>query len=121
MRPSSPLTFLKPMPTPRAHRRSALRENALFVAHGDFEFDRAVENIDEAFFVREVGVGDGRVSVRAERADQLNETRTDLGRAEDRHLGVDDPGDRVDDATSGVMIAKLSRFTIERFESKSAG
>ena len=80
---------------------AALREGFGLVADRHFESDFAVENVEEGFFMFERRIGIFRMRRRTERADQLNETGAHLRGAEDRHLGVDDPGDRVDDAPFG--------------------
>lgn len=42
-------------------------------------------------------VGILRSGIGSQRADELHETCSDLRRAENRHLGVNNPGNRVDD------------------------
>ena len=86
---------------------AALREDALFAGDVDFEFDFTVKNIDEGFFVFLSAVGVIRVRRGAQGTDQLHEARADFGRAENRHLGVDDSGNRIDHATLGGNDRKV--------------
>ena len=86
---------------------AALRENALFAGDVDFEFNFAVEDVDEGFFVFLGAVGVVRVRRGAQGADQLHEARADLRRAENRHLGVNDSGNRIDHAALGGNDRKV--------------